>query len=119
VRRKFKELTTDTLEELRNNIKRKQNRISLEENKNLISQERDKIIADMQLHKAHCPHPQCRQVNEVVLLHGFLKGLELKDLVTYICRVDVPGLGHKNSECYYATLLNDRMTETHRLMKGL
>lgn len=64
-------------------------------------------------------YSECKEVNEVTLWYGFLKGLELKDVVTYICRVEVTGLGYKNSECYYATLLNERMTETHRLMKRL
>ncbi len=71
------------------------------------------------MHKGQCTHPQCKEVNEVTLMYGFLKGLELKDVVTYVCRVEVTGLGYKNSECYWATLLNERMTETHRLMKRL
>ncbi len=73
----------------------------------------------MRLHKDQCFHPQCQSVNQIVLLHGFSKGLELKDVVTYICRVEIIGLGYKNSECYYAKTLNDKMTETHKLMKGL
>ena len=51
----------------------------------------------MHLHKSQCTHPQCKEVNEVVLLYGFSKGQELKDLVTYVCRVEVKGLGAKNS----------------------
>lgn len=45
--------------------------------------------------------------------------MELKDYVTYICRPEISGLGYQMSDCYYGKTLNDKMTETHRLMKGL
>lgn len=73
----------------------------------------------MRVHKEQCWYPQCNEVNEVVILYGFSKNLELKDYVTYICKAGITGLGYQMSDCYYAKSLNDKMTETHRLMKGL
>lgn len=43
----------------------------------------------------------------------------MEDKISLICNENINGLGYKNSECYFATKINDKMYETHKLLKGL
>lgn len=119
IHEKFRNLTTNTMEEIKSKLKRKQDKISQEENLNLIEQEREKIILDMRHHVAVCRHPHCKQVEELILIYNLFKGEQLEDHLNLIVRPNVSGLPKIETDCPQGDQLNAKMRETHRMMAGL
>ena len=75
----------------------------------------------MHKHLKECFNPQCKKVEEIVIIYNIFKGNQpqKEDPLSLIVYDNVKGLPKVETSCFLGKKLNNKMKETHRMITGL
>lgn len=72
-------------------------------------------------HVKECFNPQCKMVDEVVIIYNMFKGNQpqKEDPLSLIVFDNVRGLPKVETNCFHGKKLNAKRKETHRMIAGM